>query len=266
LRPDPAGLRTTYGYDGLDRLTQVIANAGGSLTPANVTTHYGYDRQARLTSSTDALSHTHGRTYDAAGRQTSSTDGLTRAPNYTYDRGGRRLTASAGRPATLTRNAAAGTATVYSYDGADRLIGLTTSTGASVRQSYSYTLTRGSLVSAVREVRATPRTINYAYDGLTRVITATESPGTVYGYSYDLVGNRTAVRTNGSTTESRTYDAADQISTHGWSYDAAGELVGDGTNTYSYDALRRHQDLVCAGLGAGVEPRERGHHQRLVQQ
>jgi YD repeat-containing protein len=81
------------------------------------------------------------------------------------------------------------------------------------------------------------RTITYSYDGLNRLIGAAEQPGTTYGYTYDLVGNRTEVRVDGSVTDSHTYNAANQVV--GWTYDAAGNLTNDGTTTYVYDALNR---------------------------
>ena len=66
---------------------------------------------------------------------------------------------------------------------------------------------------------------------------AIESPGTNQAYSYDLAGNRTGVWVNGTRTQNLTYNAANQVS--GWSYDAAGNLLTDGTTAYTYDALNR---------------------------
>ena len=42
---------------------------------------------------------------------------------------------------------------------------------------------------------------------------------------------------NGTRTQNLTYNAANQVS--GWSYDAAGNLLTDGTTAYTYDALNR---------------------------
>jgi RHS repeat-associated protein len=78
--------------------------------------------------------------------------------------------------------------------------------------------------------------ITYAYDGLLRLAGAAENPGATYAYGYDLAGNRTSVTHNGQTTTT-SYDAANQVS--GWTYDAAGNLLGDGTTSYTYDALNR---------------------------
>jgi len=81
------------------------------------------------------------------------------------------------------------------------------------------------------------RTLAYTYDGLQRLTGAVESPGSSYAYQYDVAGNRTQVAVNGTTTQQHSYDAANQVV--GWTYDAAGNLTGDGISTYSYDALGR---------------------------
>jgi len=61
----------------------------------------------------------------------------------------------------------------------------------------------------------------------------------VYTYTYDLAGNRTLVQINGGTPATTTYNAANQITNVGYSYDNAGNLIADGTTTYTYDALSR---------------------------
>jgi RHS repeat-associated protein len=174
--------------------------------------------------------------YDAAGRLKSvkraTSQGQTQSlvAQATYD--------AAGRLQTIER--ANGTNTTYSYDGANRLTGQLTqrvSNGATL-SNFVYTLNRAGRASSVSEVLGqTTRNVNYTYDGLSRLTAAQEQPGTTYGYSYDLAGNRTQVTKNGTTTENRTYDAADQVI--GWQYDAAGNQLSDGTSTYAYDALKR---------------------------
>lgn len=81
------------------------------------------------------------------------------------------------------------------------------------------------------------RVTSYAYDGLRRLTGAADSTGTTSAYSYDLVGNRTDAWVNGAPVEHHDYDAANQVV--GWQYDAAGNLLSDGTASYTYDALNR---------------------------
>ena len=88
-----------------------------------------------------------------------------------------------------------------------------------------------------QSISTTTRTISYDDDGLQRLTSASENPGTTQTYSYDLAGNRTGVWVNGTRTQNYSYNAANQVT--GWSYDAAGNLLSDGSQTYSYDALGR---------------------------
>jgi RHS repeat-associated protein len=91
-------------------------------------------------------------------------------------------------------------------------------------------------VTPTTEPGTSRRTITYNYDGLARLTGAQYSSGEQYGYGYDLAGNRTSVTTNGSTTTT-VYNAANQVVD--WSYDAAGNLLSDGSSTSTYDALGR---------------------------
>jgi RHS repeat-associated protein len=86
------------------------------------------------------------------------------------------------------------------------------------------------------------RVVHYQYDGLLRLIEANEQPGATYAYSYDDAGNRTGVWVNGTRTLTQTHDAANQVS--GWSYDAAGNLLSDGSATMTYDALSRTKAMT----------------------
>jgi hypothetical protein len=53
------------------------------------------------------------------------------------------------------------------------------------------------------------------------------------------------VQVNGGTPMSYTYNAANEVSNTGWTYDNAGNLIGDGTATYSYDALNRTKTVTA---------------------
>jgi YD repeat-containing protein len=192
---------------------------------------------------------------------------------YAYD--------SAGRRDTLTR--ANGAVTTYAYDQADRLTDLHTTVGVTTTSQFAYTLDRMGQRTGITETlrpaapapeptptpdpypapttEAAPprpvipqtRTISYTYDGLQRLTGATETPGTTYEYTYDLAGNRTEVREDGAPVANLSYNDANQVI--GWSYDAAGNLLSDGTSTRSYDALNRlvaHDSASYAYNGDGV--------------
>ena len=92
---------------------------------------------------------------------------------------------------------------------------------------------------------ATDQTINYTYDDLNRLTAADYSNTMYYHYEYDSVGNRikqvSAFMADPVTTE-YTYDSANRLATvagQAYSFDANGNLTGDGTYTYAYDTANR---------------------------
>lgn len=94
-------------------------------------------------------------------------------------------------------------------------------------------------------------TWGYDYDALARLLTANLYPGTngsttparAYTYAFDQAGNRLSesLSLNGAApmVTSYTYNAANQISSSGFTYDANGNLTSDGTNTYVWDRANR---------------------------
>jgi YD repeat-containing protein len=48
--------------------------------------------------------------------------------------------------------------------------------------------------------------LSFNYDDLQHLTGATETPGTTYAYSYDLAGNRTEVRENGTLVANLSYN------------------------------------------------------------
>lgn len=103
----------------------------------------------------------------------------------------------------------------------------------------------------VSKIGTTPRVrvTTYAYDGVERLVGATGSPGYAYTYAYDAAGNRTLATASGVTTTQARYDAANQVV--GWSYDAAGNLLNDGTSAYGYDALNELTSVTATLLQEG---------------
>jgi RHS repeat-associated protein len=92
-------------------------------------------------------------------------------------------------------------------------------------------------------------TASFTYDDLDR-LTAADYPGTDdYAYAYDPAGNLTSISTPAGTT-THTYDAADRLSDTGYLYDANGNLLSDGTRSFTYDALGRLTGVTGPSLSA----------------
>jgi len=102
----------------------------------------------------------------------------------------------------------------------------------------------------------TPNTafIRYTYDALSRLQEARYNPASDldapdedllrrYQYAYDLAGNRlsesVALDGGAPAVTSYTYNAANQISNQGFSYDANGNLTNDSVNAYTWDRANR---------------------------
>jgi RHS Repeat. len=116
------------------------------------------------------------------------------------------------------------------------------SAGAEVQRSAGAEVQRGAGAEGM-----VTRTITYTYDPLGRLTGAEYSTGERYEYAYDAVGNRTVYTGTtplaGTAVTTYTYDAANRLLfasspqrliTYTW--DARGNLIGDGTFTYAYNA------------------------------
>jgi RHS repeat-associated protein len=81
----------------------------------------------------------------------------------------------------------------------------------------------------------------YTYDNLNRLSTVVSTLGQSCQYAYDAFGNRTSeapYQTGTCFNSSYTFNG-NRISTPGYQYDVAGNLIYDGTYTYGYDAENR---------------------------
>lgn len=205
----------SYAYDGGNRMTQVVDTAGGTITEA-------YDDLDRLTTETTAQgSISYG--YDTAGRRTSMTVAGQPQVSYAYD--------NADRLTQITQ----GTSTVgFNYDNDNRRASLTLSNGVNV--SYSYD----------NDSRVTGISYNFGANLLGNLT-----------YAYDSLGRRTEVggsfaRTGmPSAIASATYDAANELAN--WngmaiSYDLNGNMLNDGSNTFSWNARNQVASLNGVAL------------------
>jgi RHS repeat-associated protein len=85
------------------------------------------------------------------------------------------------------------------------------------------------------------RTIQYSYDALYRLKSAEYDDGNFFNYTYDSVGNRLS-ETTAFTNTIYTYDSANRLaSVNGvpQTWDANGNLLSDGVNTYTYNHANR---------------------------
>jgi RHS repeat-associated protein len=215
---DGTGL-TTYAYDQLDRLTEVVDGHADR-------TAYEYDLDNEQTGITYANGKAVTRAFDNAGRLRTVTDWLGHKTTYTYDADG-----------NLTKGllpTSTGVQDAYTFNDADQLTKLQIKKGTKVIGGLTYTLEKNGLLKTVtpKEFPGELKT-TYVYNADDRL--------TKFGatsYEYDPAGNPT---TFGASTD--TYDAADQLQTatgSSYAYNAVGERTeaspsGGTPTSYGYD-------------------------------
>ena len=233
---------TSYVYDGQERVTKVTQPNGQAIS-------YTYDASDNIASITTA-GGTIQYGYDALNRLASVTDPSGGTTTYTYDVGGR----------LVQRALPNGVLTTYSYDSLDRLTGVSQSIGNNPPfESFQFTLSPSGKRLSMVEVDG--RKTAWQYDDAYRLVreTVTSGGGVTLAdtsYTYDAVGNRTSMTSNG-TTINYTYNVADQLTSAGivkYSYDGRGNLaqVNDpsaGSTSYTYDGADR---LVSVSLPGGT--------------
>jgi len=252
-RTDPLTRQETYSYDNNGNPTTVTDRKSQATTLA-------YDPLDRLTSRTYADSSTIAYTYDAGNRLTQVVDSIAgtitldhddldrllseATPNgtveYTYDDLGRRLTMDVPGQAQIS----------YAWDDADRLL----------------TITQGSNVVTFDYDNANRRTTltypsgtstEYAYDNASRLTGLTYKHGGntlgALAYAYDLASQRTQVGGSWARTglpaalATATYNAGNHQTAFGGAtltYDLNGNLTGDGTNSYTWNARNQLASLT----------------------
>ncbi len=219
--PLNCGTRTfsfAYTYDGAGNVT-------GSSNGNGVTYALSYNTAPRLTQiTTNHVSSTvgsgtfiSGLQYNAFGEPVSSTlyNGI--GESWTYDARGR----------LSSYSAAVGASTKYS------LSNLTYSGNSNVR-------------SATDSVNGTWS--SYTYDDFNRLVTSTctatcpsSQSSLAFSYVYDRYGNRWQQNvTAGSGPQPQySFDVNNRITASVYTYDAAGNVINDGTHSYTYDAENR---------------------------
>jgi RHS repeat-associated protein len=239
---DARGQTVTYSYDALDRITQASFS--------DQTHSYQYDQGAngigRLTQVTDASGST-SFTYNATGRlasKTQASSGVSKTINYGYNAAGQ-LTSVA---------TPSGQAVVYLYsDG--RVTGINVNGSAVLNQA-----TYAPFGPITGWIWGNGETTSRAYDTDGR-ITANASAGTsTYTYNNDSsIASRTdntpvaASLSNGLTTfavspNTNQLNSVTGALTYVYSYDSVGNMLSDGTRTFTYNAAGRMSSALNAGV------------------
>jgi len=237
---DRRGTTTTLAYDGLNRIISKAFATGGTTTS---TTLFTYDAGNRLKQVVDSRSGTVTRTYDGLDDLTSETTPQGTV-TYTYDLAGRRTSMTVTGQSTVN----------YTYDNDDRLTNVNQDS-ATVAFAYD---ARGRRVSLTL-----PNGVvgNYTYDKASRLtgLKYTNLTTTVgnLAYAYDAANRRISA---GGTlanpalpaaVSSAAYDAANELTQWGaikLTYDANGNLAGDGTNGYTWNDRNQLTQISDAGL------------------
>ncbi|HEY6971171.1 MAG TPA: RHS repeat-associated core domain-containing protein [Candidatus Angelobacter sp.] len=230
---DRKGQVTTFTYDPLNRLKFVGFNTvvNGGNTTYDSTISYTYDAGSRMTQAVDSVAGTITRTYDNLDRLTSETTPQG-SITYGYDNAGRLTSMQvAGQPAVS-----------YTYDNANRLTQITQGTSTTTIV-YDVANRRASVTLSNNVV------MNYTYDNASQLTGITYQLGSnTLGnltYAYDSLGCRIQVggafaRTGlPAQVSSATYDTANELTN--WngtaiSFDANGNMLSDGINTFTWNA------------------------------
>lgn len=259
----------TNVYDQLGRLTSTVNTAGGD------TEKYGYDLASNQVTTTDSRGTTT-NVFDASGVLTQTQyakSGGTQYTNFGTDPNGRRTDVwlqSTSNTTGSTANNAWAAHINYSYDSSNRVTGITADRGpasspvAQMNVTYSFDPSttgttcqptpppagdRSKLQSAVDHILG--QTTVYCYDTSSRLTSMTQTGGTgtnnTYSYAYDVRGNRTSATVNG-TPQTWTYNAANQITNTGYSYDGAGNLTATPTASYTYNGAEQMMTSAEGGV------------------
>ncbi|MBI3352238.1 MAG: hypothetical protein HY036_06640, partial [Nitrospirae bacterium] len=232
---DRKGQITTFSYDSLEQRTSTSFADGSSINLI-------YDGAGRILSINDTVSGPIQYAYDNLDRMISETTPVGQI-TYAYDILGRRVSMAANGQTPVN----------YTYNANSRLTAV--AQGAqTVSLNYDVLGRRTSLVYP-NGTQAT-----YAYDAASRITGISHQAGATnienLTYSYDSAGNQISLTrgnsaaTNLPTAVQAAYDVANEqvrfnSSTPNLTYDANGNLISDGTKTYTWNA--RNQLIVISG-------------------
>jgi RHS repeat-associated protein len=241
------GRASDFKYDALNRRVFV---GFGTQAPSSYesTINYSYDAGSRMIGIQDSTAGTIAGTFDGLDRLTSeiTSQGVIR---YTYDAASRRTSMSVAGQAPVN----------YTYDDANRLTRI---------DQVSLVVGFGYDVANRRTSLKLPNGIsmNYTYDAASQLRQITYSLGSNplgdLTYDYDSGGRRinmggALARTNlPAAVSTASYNSENQVLQFGsaaMTYDATGNLINDGTNTYSWDARNQLVSIQSQNLTASFK-------------
>jgi RHS repeat-associated protein len=232
---DPLGRQTAYGYTAANLLNSVADSHG--------TTQYAYDTAGNLTATVTSGGRFVRTTYDAKSLPTRSDYADGSYTTYEYD-GHRNLT----KVTDIGPGGANPKPVVLGYDGADRVMLVTYSTGKSIGYHYDSAGRVDSLMPSDAPA------INYSFDQLGRLSTVASGSQVEVTYAYDSIGRLSSKNFANGTSTGYTYDTVDRVTRienhdltgnlvdfQAYTYDPAGQIATlttpDGITAYGYDLL-----------------------------
>jgi YD repeat-containing protein len=270
------GSKQTYAYDqganGIRRLSSITeTNSENQITSVIA---YAYDQHGRVTSETrtvSAVQYVVAYHYDNSGRLDQITYPSGRTVNYAFDDLGRVSGVTTTKPGDQAQSVVSN----VEYHPFGGVKGYTLGNGQVYTRGIdldgrisSYTLPKPGFeppvqsfgigydaASRIEFISQDGLPLNsYGYDNLDRLTSASLPASTVYGYTYDAVGNRTS-RIAGSTQDYAYSSTSNRIASitpagggpvRNFFFDANGSTTADGNNTYDYEARGRMMRATSA--------------------
>ncbi|GAB2874618.1 hypothetical protein GCM10027277_49810 [Pseudoduganella ginsengisoli] len=252
--------QTTYAYDQAGRLLSKVQTITHALGTVNRTVSYAYDSNGRLAS----LTYPSGNRIDYAYGTDGRVNKLTLHPS---DSNGGTDTATSivlldqvlyapfgGVQSWAWGNSSEAAPNMYArtFDLDGRLVSYPL---GSVMRTVTYdAASRIAALNHTGTANAASYNQTFTYDGLSRLLTYTGSTGT-QSFAYDATGNRTQLKIGASTysntiaaTSNRLASTSGPVPAKSNAFDAAGNLTGDGTVSYTYSERGRMKTSVYGGV------------------
>jgi len=229
-----------YAYDNANQLsseTYMLSPLAPALTAKSIA--YSYDADGNLAELVYPDGTSVAYDYTARGQLADiALNGAAPLASYAYDLAGRRTGLGLEN----------GTTAIYTYDNASRLLEIDhyAGTTALAAFAYSYNAVNNRTAMASAQPGLAPAADSYVYDAVDQLTGVGYGSGRTVGYAYDAVGNRSGVTDTVSGASTYTANTLNQYTavidgsgTRSPTYDGNGNLIAQGSWTYTYDAQNR---------------------------